>query len=216
VEKRPKWVPKKPRNEPGTITCICSLKSGGGQLFMLTAGHAWYDMDVFRTKTIMEDTIAHRIPNQTFYYWGEPGDDDIQHIGPFAKPFGMYHRMGDKVGSQYDAGLAEIEPGVVWNNMYAPQDYGKHQKIPHVILRSLDVQWPPRNADGIEFRCREVTIPFGEFIVCDAFESDFETWDGKTGCTIQKALLRKRPYAVHKTLGMENFDWVKNGTSCMI
>jgi hypothetical protein len=133
------------------------LKSGGGQLFMLTAGHAWYDMDVFRTKTIMEDSTAHSTPNQTFYYWGEPGDDDIQHIGPFAKPFGLYHRMGDKVGSQYDAGLAEIEPGVVWHNIYAPQVYGD-------IKRSLMSSCVPSTSNGRRVMRTELNSAAGK---CD-------------------------------------------------
>jgi hypothetical protein len=124
--------------------------------------------------------------------------------------------MGDKMSSKLDAGLALVKPTVGWNNIYNINNIhgpGDDLFTPKV-LRTLDMEWPPEFGNDPEFRCREVVVPSAEFVVCDAFESEFMTYNGKKGCTIQRVLLRKRPLKSTTHLGVTFGQVDPNGTTC--
>lgn len=203
-QKKMKWA-------PGTVTAVVRKENDVNCIFMLTVGHAFWDMDLNKSSSQQVDANEGRVSNTLNFWWGEFNMDLVQDIGPHSESYGQYYRMGDKLGSKVDCGLARVNSGVVWSNYYAERipGYLAHTNDPHELARgifinlvALDDRWPP--PDG-SYRVREVTITSKEFIFCDHFFSQFENWEGKSGSEIERAMIRPRP------LGN---DAGANGTSC--
>lgn len=104
--------------QPGSVTCIVNLTNNSDPIavYMLTVGHAFWDMDRYRNKSSNEDQEVGRPSNVLSCWWGEHDLAVVKAIGPHSESYGRYYRMGDKLGSKVDCGLARIRNGVAWSN----------------------------------------------------------------------------------------------------
>jgi hypothetical protein len=219
VVKRPLGA-KKTQWAPGSVTCIVKKAINDGGIYMLTVGHAFYDMDPCRFLSWVDDAEAHRDSNTLDYYWGE-GDKSLSEyegFKPFAKSVGQYFRMGDKLKSQVDCGLALIENDVRWSNncvLFSKKvididttgekneiwKEGKNLfklKVPVGDIRqamlvnfvALDNQWPPT---AEFYYCREQKIARTAFKFVDLWHCEFQNWQLKFDSSLKCVMLRPRP-----------------------
>jgi hypothetical protein len=181
---------------PGTATAVVRLENDQQNIYILTVGHAFYDMDPNRSKSQAEDKSAGRASNTVNFSWGEYDMNLVQEIGPHSISYGQYHRMGDKLNSVLDAGLAKVHDDIHWNNIYES----------NIELLTLDV-WPLAHGNNNVYRIHDLTIPQNEFIVCPIFNCNFGTWNGQGRCVLHRVLLRVRQEGQN-----QNIEY--NGTTC--
>jgi hypothetical protein len=176
-------VVETPRWAPGSITCIVQ-KAGDPNRYILTVGHAFYDIDQGRKDKAQA--------NQLDYSWGEPDLLELARLDPYAKSEGKYYRMGDKFGSKVDCGLAKLNvrdktgARLRWSNYYVIDAHKRKRLV------ALDT-WPPP-AQGIQLLFHWWEKRMEEFIVCSYVECTFTNYEGKHVSELERVLIRPRDF----------------------
>lgn len=159
----------------------------GGQPYMLTAGHAFRDVDnnaniMLAPQPGVNNYVGNvQAPlvlpaNQPLINWGE-GRLGAQ--APYAASTDRYHCAGDKLGSTFDAGIAVLNAGVAWNQNYSG---GK-------VLANIDTTWPPRALLQDEKYYLGTTEVTG-LVQRDHFGVNWPTWQRQNqGGTLDRVLI---------------------------
>jgi hypothetical protein len=118
------------------IPAVVRLKADLQNLYILMAGHAYYDIDLGYSNPNTANSL-------NFEWGGFKIPCEVRTIKPHSESFGAYHRMGDKIGSKFDAALAQIKPGIGWNNIHKHTSLWNADDRITKKLYLLDFKWPP-------------------------------------------------------------------------
>jgi hypothetical protein len=141
-----------------TVTALVTRVGAVGQVYMLTAGHAFKDCDENKGTMLAPANLNNvlfpgPLPNlQNPVSWAE---NRLRGV-PYANSFDVYHCAGDKLGSHVDAGLAVLVPGLpagTWDNIYAAGGL-------NVTLNAIDA-WPPVLPPGEQYFLGAVQVAVG-------------------------------------------------------
>lgn len=164
-----------------TVTAVVHVV-GSADNYLLTVGHAFYDVDVNRSTVLQAgNNIVGSPPappihgmiraaNQPEIRWGEgriPGG-----LGPYAISAGLYYCAGDKLNSSCDAGLAKIDAGVQFNRTLRGSP-----------INALDPHWPVQLPAGQNFMLGNIPRPNLESVL--AFNP---VWGGRAAGQLRNIL----------------------------